>query len=74
MVWSIVLNMVLIGVVLRHVLIALENVMRKRSDGHLCDEYKALRVKPRNTAGEEGMLAPPQPKNKDLRETKRHSL
>ena len=36
--------------------------------------YKALRVKPRNTAGEEGVLAPPQPKNKDLRKTKRHSL
>ena len=30
--------------------------------------------KPRNTAGEGGVLAPPQPKNKDLRKTKRHSL
>jgi len=35
--------------------------------------YKALREKPRNTAGENGMSAPPHPKNKDLRETKRRS-
>jgi len=35
--------------------------------------YKALREKPRNTAGENGMPAPPHPKNKDLREKKRRS-